>query len=521
MIIINLKDLYASDSQQALTDKTNYNFNQLLRLGLGQPGPQGIQGIQGPQGIQGITGLRGTRGSYWYSGSYPSTPPTVPGQLDNDCYLTTASGNTQAWQLQSGNWVSVVDFDAIIQGAVSYSSPFVRTPGSPQPAGWANAILPLQTPTSGWNNTLLMAAENQSALYTGTYSLFNSIDLGRSQVSLLGTSDTNMPYSLMIGEVGYDYPAGKDALNPKVQINNTLRISAKYSTIGVVPSYSRGLFDMYTPDTAPSAYDVTTMMEFRTRRIGAVTGSLSAYFACKEALFSGYALNDLDDIVNASVDFGGLTLRNNNPVAPGASAIALGTNMNYMGVTPYAYLLTNSIVDRLYVNNHLVPLRISKSNLNIGRDGFGDSTLWNSLFIRNFIGYNTEDLRFSRNVGSPSCWSDAANIVMTLTSYGKVAIGNNIAFYNGVGDINALQFGASPSSGNNNNKAVLHIYEDVTAAPTVLLSAEAGLIVEKRWNILDTGLLTRGHKIGAHVKNVINVTDYSAGTGTAPDRPRS
>ena len=60
----------------------------------GSQGATGATGSQGPPGSTGGTGPTGTRGSLWYTGS--GAPGTITGQLTNDLYLDTASGNV--WQ---------------------------------------------------------------------------------------------------------------------------------------------------------------------------------------------------------------------------------------------------------------------------------------------------------------------------------------------------------------------------------------------------------------------------------------
>ena len=62
----------------------------------GATGPTGATGSTGPPGSTGATGPAGTRGSLWNVGS--GAPGTITGQLVNDMYLDTASGNV--WQLQ-------------------------------------------------------------------------------------------------------------------------------------------------------------------------------------------------------------------------------------------------------------------------------------------------------------------------------------------------------------------------------------------------------------------------------------
>jgi hypothetical protein len=57
----------------------------------GATGPTGATGSTGPAGSTGAAGPTGTRGSLWYVGS--GTPGTITGQLANDLYLNTATGD--------------------------------------------------------------------------------------------------------------------------------------------------------------------------------------------------------------------------------------------------------------------------------------------------------------------------------------------------------------------------------------------------------------------------------------------
>lgn len=60
---INLKEIFAADSQSALSEKLNFNFNRLIALGVGDKGDKGDKGDAGgpgPRGPRGYTGEAGT-----------------------------------------------------------------------------------------------------------------------------------------------------------------------------------------------------------------------------------------------------------------------------------------------------------------------------------------------------------------------------------------------------------------------------------------------------------------------------
>ena len=530
MIIINLKDLYASDSQSQLTDKANYNFNQLLRLGIGQPGVQGDPGVRGNQGIIGQPGVQGTRGSYWFSGNYVIPPAGTYNA--NDCYLTSALNYEIMWQYDGSAWQEIINLRDIITDAVNVSSPFMRISSSPIPGSWVTAILPLPIIGSGeWNNTLFMAAENQDKFYTTSETVFNGAKMSKSQTVFLTDSSLIMgapsvPYSLMIGEVGYEYNVNTPDLNtPVIQINNTLRVSNRYTHTSGYPAISTGLFDMQSPDDGSKKSDTMTIMSFRTRYCNnpgnptKTYGTTSVYFTTREAMMlSAPSTQDLSEIL--STDFAGIFLENQRGTNR-FSAIAIGTDSaatEISGTTNKAYIMTNDGIDKLFFNTSLVPFKITTNTVrNIGLSDDGTDALrhWDAAYLKSHIGYtDIADFKFWRKTNNTANWaSDSANCVMTMTREGKVAIGKNLLDYTGIGMINGTHFGTAAYPGNANNRAVLHVYDDVIDAPTYYNLYEAGLIVEKRWGYKDTNTSL---KMGAFIRNHSKITSSSPGSGQSP-----
>ena len=62
MININLKEVFSVDNPADLASKLNFNFNQLLALGFGEPGPVGATGATGAAGPTGPIGPQGDAG---------------------------------------------------------------------------------------------------------------------------------------------------------------------------------------------------------------------------------------------------------------------------------------------------------------------------------------------------------------------------------------------------------------------------------------------------------------------------
>jgi Collagen triple helix repeat (20 copies) len=131
----------------------------------GATGATGAQGPQGNTGATGSTGATGTRGSLWYEGS--GSPGTIAGQLNNDFYLDTATGNV--WELISGTWTEVGNIKGATgatgaQGATGPQGP-AGTPAT-VPSGSANEVYATPNGSSG-NASLraLVAADIPSLPY--------------------------------------------------------------------------------------------------------------------------------------------------------------------------------------------------------------------------------------------------------------------------------------------------------------------------------------------------------------------
>lgn len=120
--VINLKDVTSSDNITSLVEKLNYNFNQLLALGVGQQGPSGPTGDTGGPGPLGLTGETGPRGSKWYTFSDLNLASNIgPDHVDfvppldllyGDLYTT---GLFDVYEYRNvsgtGQWVQIINHD--------------------------------------------------------------------------------------------------------------------------------------------------------------------------------------------------------------------------------------------------------------------------------------------------------------------------------------------------------------------------------------------------------------------------
>jgi len=114
MININLKEVFSVDNPADLASKLNYNFNQFLALGVGQPGQTGATGTTGSPGPEGPIGPEGAAGTQIYSDSIvtgvtlsPTTYPASTSAAIDDYYISE-----DAIYQKSGTstWNKVSDF---------------------------------------------------------------------------------------------------------------------------------------------------------------------------------------------------------------------------------------------------------------------------------------------------------------------------------------------------------------------------------------------------------------------------
>ena len=133
-VIINLKEIFATDSQVEVSSKVNFNFNQLIALGIGGAGPIGATGSIGPAGPIGPIGPAGPIGSTIY-GTTPvtaaaSAPSGVPTGISNGDILITADKVLKRVATSGSNiygWDVLTDFNVLVQSALGTNiSPYVR-----------------------------------------------------------------------------------------------------------------------------------------------------------------------------------------------------------------------------------------------------------------------------------------------------------------------------------------------------------------------------------------------------------
>jgi len=281
-VIINLKELFASDAQEIYVDKVNFNFNKLLELGIGQPGPQGITGPLGSAGPQGIQGEDGIRGNKWFVGTGDPNGQTFQDLMIGDFYLETASSSVYQYQGSPASWIQVTDFTSIVNNIISGSvTPFVRGfgEGSPDDDRFITFVrhgndvtdtaIDIDLGNSANNDTLLLNNWNEKVTTitnfpSNTDKEFNSIQT----ISVDHTLSEIGRYHLEIGSL---YKDAKDGGNIKL---SSLDYNLKLRYTKTSPSYSpysnsvdylnSALFTLGLPETGGNLSTEQGMFTFET-----------------------------------------------------------------------------------------------------------------------------------------------------------------------------------------------------------------------------------------------------------------
>jgi hypothetical protein len=101
----NTKYIFQGDSQRDITNKINYNFDQILSFAVGPDGhigPRGATGLYGPAGYKGASGATGTRASKIFK---QPTQPLASETQEYDVWVDNSSGEGDVNVLgATGNW---------------------------------------------------------------------------------------------------------------------------------------------------------------------------------------------------------------------------------------------------------------------------------------------------------------------------------------------------------------------------------------------------------------------------------
>lgn len=235
-VIINLKEIFATDSQVDVSNKVNFNFNQLIALGIGAAGPTGITGSIGPAGPIGPIGPAGPTGSVIYGPTPPtaalSAPAGAPAGINTGDILITADKILKRVPTSgSFGWEVLTDFNTLVQTALGTNiSPYVRLGAT------SRVIKPRVTAGLDLTNSSTTGDPNVAILGLGTnYQtvLYNFDELKTRSLSLVSSIIAAIPNSSL--------PVSFNANNAAIVSlsNNTITVSAGHGlTTGQFVTYS-------------------------------------------------------------------------------------------------------------------------------------------------------------------------------------------------------------------------------------------------------------------------------------------
>lgn len=231
-IIINLKEVFSADSQSEIASKINFNFNQLIALGVGQPGTKGDAGDIGPAGPIGPIGTKGDTGSVIF-GSTVVTGNTPSGSVPSG--LTTGDiliSDDKLWKkvTTGSGWEELTDFNDLVVSAIGVNiSPYLLLASS------SRIIKPRITSGIDLTNSVTSTDPNystpglgtnyQTVLYNFNETKTSSLKLSSGGAIMVGSNSvTTKSFSPLSGTVNLT--------------NNTITISAHPYSTGDYVTYS-------------------------------------------------------------------------------------------------------------------------------------------------------------------------------------------------------------------------------------------------------------------------------------------
>jgi hypothetical protein len=200
-ININLKEVFSNDSAGDISSKLNFNFNQLLALGVGQGGLPGETGSSGSAGPIGPTGLPGTNGPAIWSSTSGSTSALGASSPANSVVGDYYISDTAIYKKNTAgtDWEVITNFSNIfnavsVAGTVSWqtginSSAISRLIVNTRNSNGIDRITTLGTSgnyTTNFPNWKASDATSQNSQAT----LFN-FDANTVKYYIAGSADTN------------------------------------------------------------------------------------------------------------------------------------------------------------------------------------------------------------------------------------------------------------------------------------------------------------------------------------------
>ena len=272
---INLKELFSSDPQSITVDKLNFNFNKLLELGIGLPGPIGVTGPLGPSGPIGPQGPQGDRGNNWFVGSGNPNGQVFQNLQDEDFFIDTLNSSIWQYDEATDTWNLLIDLSNVVNNFLSsLGSTFVRGLGTGSPDDDRYIVFPNRGNNAAdqSQDVLGSAATNNDIFFLSNFNEKTSVlnlqnfptntsDLYHA-IQKIYTDYTNgqpgLRYHLELGSVYEDPNIGGDHYLTELQHNFKLKYYPDEQTSGLrFPNSNSGnliyttQMSMSVPDSPP------------------------------------------------------------------------------------------------------------------------------------------------------------------------------------------------------------------------------------------------------------------------------
>ena len=432
-IRINLKELFGTDSQTITVDKLNFNFNKLLELGVGLPGPKGPTGPKGPAGPKGLTGDTGEDGNHWFVGSGNPNSGSFTNLLDEDFYLDTATN--EIWQYNGSVWNLLIDFENIIDNYLAASgSAFIRGLGDISPEDDRYIMF-----TNRGNTTAASASDSIGGSSENDILFLNNFNEKYSVVDIDNfPSDTNDLYTAIqkiftdqsSGVPGrYHFELGSlfaDSNGSSTNLLSSLKHNVKFrhlvDDLGGSPQYPStndylyiGKISMSKTETQSiSELNYNSIFEFNVSKYNnegspTVNKEVNFRYGAKEGLGEFYSASNVDGL-NISISSG--------------ETAEFGISFEYSSNSPAAndkdLALVTSNVDGIMLDGEVLQERGSIRQL--GSTGFTDvdtvtsisSTTPNSLGIHHNLGIASQGNQLYVVSGKSPMWQQLADTPQDL-----------------------------------------------------------------------------------------------------------
>lgn len=430
-VIINLKEIFSTDSQSETSSKLNFNFNQLLALGIGQPGPIGPIGLAGQPGPIGPIGPEGPIGSIIFGAVPPigvpaPNPITVPSALEvNDVLITdTTILKKVELNISSTGWQKIADFNTLVENALSSNiSPYVRlTPTS-------RIIKPRITSGSDLSNssnpndptfpTAGIGQNYQTVLYNFNELKTSSVILSGGIIQIGSNSSVAKTFSAL---TAIDANADTITINTHGLTNGQY---VTYSTEGGSPvggltnsnSYFVLVVDSNTIKLCETLNDVTSNspIDLTSAGTGSTPHKLITYPASPDTIFpatSNLALYSyFNNTASPAKQF------DTNPTNKGyryqleLGSIDTLTTSYSSGVTGPAYVISPS-----FENLRIRKYRLAYANVNLGDESSPGKYYLRAEYDLSSDGIQSAPESFSPRRNSEQCWKINKSLDLETTT---------------------------------------------------------------------------------------------------------